>query len=97
MLPVRLDPLAIDDLREAYDWYERQRAGQGLEFTHDVNVTIGVIRRMPASFAEFEPEVRRVRCQRFPYHVYYSIEATEIAILAVYHDRRDPSRWRDRS
>lgn len=97
MTPVRIDPLAVADLREVYEWYEDQRAGLGLEFTRDVNVTIGIIQKMPAAFAEFEPGVRRLRCKRFPYHVYYSIEPTEVAILAVYHDRRDPAKWRDRN
>jgi hypothetical protein len=40
--------------------------------------------------------VRRVILQRFPYAVYFRVEAHEIIVLAV-HGRQDPNRWQKRS
>jgi hypothetical protein len=46
--------------------------------------------------AVMEEDVRRCLVNRFPYGVLYSIESTEIFILAVMHLRRDPDYWKKR-
>ena len=47
-------------------------------------------------FREIEPGVRVCRVPNFPYAIYYIIESSEIIIVAVKHDRRDPGYWRHR-
>jgi plasmid stabilization system protein ParE len=47
---------------------------------------------------EFVPcgDARRAVVRRFPFAVFYEVMADEILILAVYHSRRDPERWKAR-
>jgi plasmid stabilization system protein ParE len=42
-------------------------------------------------------DVRRVLTPRFPYGVFYRVEAGRIVVLAVYHGRRDPRGWQERA
>ncbi len=34
--------------------------------------------------------------KRFPYALFYQIEATQVVVLAVFHGKRDPGVWQDR-
>jgi hypothetical protein len=47
------------------------------------------------AYPEFEPGVRRILCEKFPYKVIYTIEVDTLFVLAIYHTSRDPSRWRE--
>jgi plasmid stabilization system protein ParE len=52
------------------------------------NLPFERIPNAPNQFREVEPGVRRV--PNCPYAIYYIIESSEIIIVAVKHDRRDP-------
>jgi len=41
-------------------------------------------------------EVRRAALRRFPYVIIYTVDDTEIVIVACIHARRDPKRWKGR-
>lgn len=38
-------------------------------------------------------EIRRVPVERFPYHLVYSYTDLVVHVIAVAHDRREPSYW----
>jgi plasmid stabilization system protein ParE len=40
---------------------------------------------------------RRVVVRHFPYGDFYRIDPDQIAILAVYHSKRDPRGWQSRT
>ena len=42
-------------------------------------------------------EIRRLMTRRFPYGVFYLVEATSVVVLAVFHAKRDPGQWRRRA
>ena len=95
-LPLILTPDAEADLSNIRTWYERQRAGSGERLILCVEVTLNQIQFAPSSSAEVSPGVRRVAVRRFPYGVFYRVDPHQIAVLAVYHDRRDPGGWQAR-
>jgi plasmid stabilization system protein ParE len=95
-LPMIITPEAEADLADARTWYNRQRAGLGEEFLLSVEAAFDLIRRMPEAGTEVRPGVRRVVVQRFPYGVFYQVDADQIGIIAVYHSRRDPRGWQER-
>jgi toxin ParE1/3/4 len=96
-LPLIITPEAEEDLVEAKAWYERKRAGLGEEFVLCVEAALDQIRRAPAGATEVAPWVRRVVVRRFPYGVFYRVDPDQIAVLAVYHSRRDPRGWQARA
>lgn len=90
-------PEAESDLIEAYRWYEERRQGLGLEFLLSVEASFGSVQRSPELYPIVYKEVRRVLTQRFPFGVYYLSGRERIVILAVFHVRRDPEKWKKRS
>jgi len=92
---------AKEETQEAAAWYERQRAGLGLEFLVAVEAMILEIGRAPERFPQLEtlPEeknVRRALLDRYPYAVIFEDIEGKIRILAVAHTSRRPSYWRRR-
>jgi hypothetical protein len=89
-------PEADTEFREAVEYYEACEAGLGYDFSFEVFSTVQNIANSPAAWPVMEDEVRRCLVNRFPYGVLYSIESTEIFILAVMHLRRVPDYWKKR-
>src|ERR1051326_6450688 len=90
-------PEAVDELREARDWYDAQRPGLGNEFGDIVASTLDVIATQPDAFPEVAPGIRRAVIARFPYGIFYRRIPNAVEVLAVFHHRRDPTIWRDRT
>jgi toxin ParE1/3/4 len=89
-------PRAVGHLREARRWYAAQAPGLELEFARAVEAAVGAVGRNPEAYPEVEPRIRRILLRRFPYGMYYAIEADRIVIHACYHVRRDPTGWQSR-
>ncbi|WP_210420651.1 hypothetical protein [Aquisphaera giovannonii] len=51
----------------------------------------------PEHYASICRDVRHARLKRFPYAVFYRLEAARIVVASVHHAQRDPARWRNRS
>jgi hypothetical protein len=93
---IRFLAVAIRELNEAAEYYDRQRAGLGNEFREEMRKTINQIVAMPESLSLLSPNTRRCRVKRFPYAVVFAIEAGEIVTIAISHQSRHPDHWRDR-
>ena len=68
----------------------------GLEF---LNAFADVLRRVeefPESGAEIAAEIRRVPLRRFPYCLFYSVDARGPVVLGCLHAHRDPEVWQRR-
>jgi plasmid stabilization system protein ParE len=96
-LPLIVTPEAEEDLAEAKAWYERQRPGLGDEFLECVEEVLDRIPQFPEAGRPMLRGVRRLLVRRFPYAVFYRVEDDQVAVLAVYHTRRDPRGWQARS
>ena len=95
-LPLIITPNAELDIRDARTWYEGKRTGLGERFVMAVETALGQIVRVPRGGSEIEPGVRRVVIRKFPYGVFYRVDPDQIAILAVYHSKRNPRTWKTR-
>jgi plasmid stabilization system protein ParE len=95
-LPVILRPVARREFDGAFDWYEQQRPGLGVEFVACVEEAFRQIARTPELRAKVRRNVRRAPVHRFPYSVYYTIEADRISVIAVFHSKRNPKVWQSR-
>ncbi|MFN8626918.1 MAG: type II toxin-antitoxin system RelE/ParE family toxin [Candidatus Binatia bacterium] len=85
---------------EVYDTarrYELQRPGLGREFVAEVDAALSRIAENPLQYQVLHREARRVIVRRFPYGVFYRIEANNIVVFCVDHLHRNPASWKARS
>jgi plasmid stabilization system protein ParE len=81
---------------EAIDWYEKRRKGLGADFLRAFETTMATIERNPYQYQLTEGVVRRAALRRFPYSVMYVVSDQELLVVACFHGRRNPARWRER-
>lgn len=84
-----VSPAAQADLLAAARWYEEREDGLAARFLGDVETTLGRISSNPKAFPKAHLGLRRALVQRFPYSVYFDIGPTDIAVLAVLHQKQD--------
>lgn len=88
---------AEDDLYEASLYYEERAKNLGVEFLEIVNCTLKKIADAPDAWPEIRANIKRCIIRRFPYAVYYAVEADSIQVIAIMHLRQHPRRWFDRA
>ena len=84
------------DVIEVAMWYENEREGLGLEFSREVDNTVGRIAENPLLFQEREPGTRMAMVDRFPYGVYFIDEPGKVTLFGVLHLHRHPDAWKRR-
>jgi plasmid stabilization system protein ParE len=87
---------AEEDLERAFDYYQSQRAGLGLELLEDFRRGIDRILEFPAGCSRMDQTYRRYRVYRFPYGIVYreSESTNEIVVAALMHMSRKPGYWK---
>jgi len=90
-------PEAEVELAEAFDWYEQQVPGLGSEFLLSVDASFNAILRNPHQYPVVHKAVRRALTRRFPYEVLFVSEDEYIVVLSVFHAKRNPKHWQERS
>lgn len=96
-MKLRLTPPAEADIRDIYEWYGEQDLELPAAFKNSLDQTFRQLLQHPLGHPRVHADVRRVLLRRFPYCVYYIVADPEIAILGVFHGRRDPSVWKSRA
>jgi toxin ParE1/3/4 len=96
-LPVVLRDEAIAEFDKAFDDYESQRPGLGVDFAGRVQQVFDRIAANPRVHSVVFADVRKAVVQRFPYCVFYRAEASRVEVIAVFHTSRDPSVWQARA
>ncbi len=80
------------DMDDAYIWYETQNRGRGEEFLSSVQKVLGRIQNNPEMHERIYGDVRRCLTRRFPYGVFYRVDADRICIVAVCSTRKGSGR-----
>ncbi len=96
MRPLILIEEAEIDVAEAHAWYESQREGLGDEYLVEVRAAIARVQAEPHVHPRVEGEIRRLLVKRFPYSILYRDEPARVVVIAVFHAKCDPSKWRRR-
>ena len=96
---IALHPAATAEFSFAAAFYEAQREGLGLAFVAAVDEALAFISAHPAAAAIVAgaPTYRRAMVRRFPYAIYYAVEADVLRVYAVAHQKRRPGYWRERA
>jgi len=97
ILPIFVRPEAEAEIQDAYGWYEKNRQGLGDEFVLSFEACLFAIQRHPTSYPKVHQEIRRALLKRFPYGVFYLKNNRRITIIAVFHVKRNPQKWRERA
>lgn len=92
-----LSDIAADaDIQAAFEWYESEQLGLGLEFLDEVRASYGRILDGPFKYQELRSGIRRALTRRFPYGIYFLVEDDLIVVIAVLDTARDPTEWQYR-
>jgi plasmid stabilization system protein ParE len=93
---VRFTEAARAELIDAQEWYEAEAPGLGRRFRTEID---SVVRRMaenPRQFPVVFKTLRRARAERFPYALFFLVEADALLVVACFHSSRDPGHWKRR-
>lgn len=91
---IELRPLAAQEIIEAYDWYEIQREGLGMEFLGELEKFHENLLRNPRIYSYFKEPVRQGKIARFPYNVIFEVFESTIIIYSVFMQKQDPDKKR---
>jgi plasmid stabilization system protein ParE len=79
------------DLNDAFNWYEDQKAGLGEQFLVTMYEAFDHLAESPFLYAPYRIHYRRMVLRRFPYSVIYQVieESQTVLVIAVLHQKRD--------
>lgn len=89
---------AEEDLERAFDYYQAQRHGLGVELVEEFRRGVARILEQPSAWQPLDATFRRCRLHRFPYGIVYRIDAAagQAVIVAVMHLSQKPGGWEAR-
>jgi plasmid stabilization system protein ParE len=94
----RFHPDVASELEDAARWYEKQRAGLGIDFALTVLSVIDTLQAMPTLGSPLvdmptKETVRRIFLPRFQHAVVFVERPDEYFVVGVPHLRREPGYW----
>lgn len=86
-------PEAVEESREAYDYYEQRGEGLGAEFLTALEEAIQKIRQQPELYRVVKRGFRKVKLKRFPYLIIYDYQDDFVTVHSVFQGYRNPDKW----
>jgi plasmid stabilization system protein ParE len=90
---VSIEPQAVQEIETAFAWYESRNAGLGSTFLKTVAAATERLQRSANQFKLERAKYRRIHLTKFPYALHYTIEGTQVLVLACLHARQNPALW----
>lgn len=84
------------DISSAVGWYGLKDPNLAFRFLLDLRATKLRITTYPYIFRLINGTFRRAGLKTFPYYIYFSLNIDIVFVIAVVHERRDDSTWKDR-
>ncbi|MDO8788084.1 MAG: type II toxin-antitoxin system RelE/ParE family toxin [Sulfuritalea sp.] len=95
-MKIRYLSVAEIEFDEAVAWYLARSRGAARHFSKEVRIVERLLLKHPRIGRCVELDARSLCVNDFPYNLIYSIEKTEITVVAVAHHSRRPGYWMDR-
>ena len=92
-----VQPKAENDALRAYQWYESELAGLGLQFLDALDDGLERITANPLHYAELAGGVRRKLLEKFPFGLFYLFEDGEVIVISVMRHEQSPDIWKSRN
>jgi len=90
MIGIRISEDALEDLNEAFWFYESQEAGLGAYFTTHLKSDIEGLKITGGIHRKVYKDYHRLLSRVFPYAIYYTIDEDVVVVWAVVDCRRHP-------
>lgn len=86
---------ALLEIAEAAEYYEGKVPGLGRDFIDELEKAKCHILQFPDAWGKLSDQYRHHSLRRFPYAVIYTrISPTEILVVSVFHQSREPLSWK---
>ena len=94
---VKIEPIALQDVQQAVDYYDDKLAGLGEKFEAELNEHIIFLETNP----HFQVRYKKVHClplRKYPYMIHYTIDEENklVTVRGVFHTSRNPELWTER-
>jgi hypothetical protein len=91
---LKLHPKAVNELEEAYRWYEKRLEGLGRRFFAAINKRILEIQDYPDRYPIKHKNYREVGIEVFPFIIVNEIFDSEKVVFAsyIFHNKKSPKR-----
>jgi plasmid stabilization system protein ParE len=87
---------AEEEILQAVAWYAERSLVAARAFVHELSGMVALAAHSPESWPIGFGNTRRIVFPRFPFDLVFRIKGETIEIVAVAHQRRRPSYWRNR-
>ncbi len=95
---VELLDIAAQELDEAINWYRNKGSKVAKMFYSEYLSVKRLLEDRPLMFPEMEHGIHRARFRKtFPYSAFFYVKAERVYIIAIFHDKRNPKRWEERT
>jgi plasmid stabilization system protein ParE len=94
-MTLRVLDAAEREVSEAYDYYESQSQGLGGRMTAEIRDALAGILSFPEAHPIFDAAHRKRNLKKFPYGIIFRIDGVEVVLVAYFHLRSDPTKWRE--
>ncbi|MCB1324678.1 MAG: type II toxin-antitoxin system RelE/ParE family toxin [Spirochaetales bacterium] len=92
MTTLLFSDLARRDVLDAIRYYDLQRPKLGLRFSTELGRALRHLVAFPEASPVIHKSYRRALTRKFPYSIYYRVDARTILVVAVLHNHRDRAR-----
>ena len=80
---VTFSPVAIAEIEDTIDYYEKHQTGLGKRFATQLQVTLNAVRRNPFFASVRYDDIRCAAIRKFPYLVHYHINEDELSVTII--------------
>lgn len=84
------------DIENSAEWYSLQNDNLERDFLQEIEKTINNIALNPYQHFQILKNIRRANVNRFPFSMFFSILGNEIKIFSVFHQSRNPLKWKEK-
>jgi len=91
---IEIRPLATIEILDAFDWYQTQQDGLGVDFLQELDAFYEILYQNPLTFSYFDEPIRQGKINRFPYLVVYEVFGNIIVIYSVFMYQQHPDKKR---
>lgn len=83
---------ALEDLQDAFDYYEEQRKGLGKLFLDSVQECMNRLEKNPLHFQIKKKTFREAVVKIFPYLIIFEVIEKEIVVYAIFNSWKNPKK-----
>jgi toxin ParE1/3/4 len=92
-----IEPVALQDIQQAIDYYDEQQIGLGEKFEAALNKHLTALEKNPF----FQIRYDYIHClpvKKYPYMIHFTIDETykSVTVRAILHTSLDPKKWTGR-